>query len=151
MDPKDHVRESYNVVSYAYRADDAEDGEQGLWLEELASHLTSAAAILDLGGQLAGRGTVDVRVTRGNGDLSAMATSGRVHGDLAPVYSGGQRRSYPSPGPCVITRIGPSLQDGGYDAYASEYAAYVARREEGGVRRLGGTLQTRVNYQSCPN
>jgi len=49
MDPKDHVRESYNVVSYAYRADDAEDGEQGLWLEELASHLAPGAAVLDLG------------------------------------------------------------------------------------------------------
>jgi len=132
MDPKDHVREGYNVVSCAYRADDAEDGEHGLWLEELAFHLTSAGAILDLGGQLAGRGTVDVLVTRGNGGLSAMGASGRVHGDLAPVYSGGQRRSYPPPGPCVIAGIGMSpMQGGDYDAYTTDYAAYVARREDG--------------------
>jgi len=49
MDPEDHVREGYNVVSCAYRADDAEDGEHGLWLEELAYHLAPNAVILDLG------------------------------------------------------------------------------------------------------
>lgn len=49
MNPKDHVRDGYNVVSYAYRADDAADGEHGRWLEELASHLAPGAVILDLG------------------------------------------------------------------------------------------------------
>lgn len=49
LDPRDQVREGYDAVSYAYRADDAEDGDYQLWLEELAPHLQPRAHVLDLG------------------------------------------------------------------------------------------------------
>lgn len=49
MDPKDLVRTSYDLISETYRSDDAEDGEEGPWLEELAARLPLAAAVLDLG------------------------------------------------------------------------------------------------------
>lgn len=49
MDPKEMVRKGYDVVSYAYRADDAEDGAYGEWLDELFPHLRPGAMVLDLG------------------------------------------------------------------------------------------------------
>ena len=49
MDPKELVRSSYDVISEAYRADDADDGEEGPWLEELAALLPFSADVLDLG------------------------------------------------------------------------------------------------------
>jgi SAM-dependent methyltransferase len=49
MNPKEQVRRGYDIVSYAYRADDAEDGVYGEWLGELSPHLPAGARVLDLG------------------------------------------------------------------------------------------------------
>ena len=48
-DPKSIVRRGYDLVSRAYRADDADDGEYSEWLDELERRLAADAAVLDLG------------------------------------------------------------------------------------------------------
>lgn len=48
-DPKSIVRRGYDLVSLAYRADDAEDGAYGEWLHLLETRIEPGARILDLG------------------------------------------------------------------------------------------------------
>lgn len=48
-DPKAIVRRGYDLVSRAYRADDAEDGEYAEWLGLLEERIEPGAKILDLG------------------------------------------------------------------------------------------------------
>ena len=48
-DPKSIVRRGYDLVSLAYRADDAEDGTYREWLELLEDRIEPGASILDLG------------------------------------------------------------------------------------------------------
>jgi SAM-dependent methyltransferase len=48
-DPKALVRRGYDLVSRAYRADDAEDGVYGEWLELLEDRVEPGAPVLDLG------------------------------------------------------------------------------------------------------
>jgi SAM-dependent methyltransferase len=48
-DPKAIVRRGYDLLSRAYRADDAEDGAYGEWLDLLERRLEPGAAVLDLG------------------------------------------------------------------------------------------------------
>ena len=43
------VREGYDVLSYRYRADDADEGEYAPWLAALRERLPSGAAVLDVG------------------------------------------------------------------------------------------------------
>lgn len=48
-DPKGIVRRGYDLVSRAYRADDAGDGEHGPWMDLLEMRVREGAAVLDLG------------------------------------------------------------------------------------------------------
>lgn len=48
-DPKGIVRRGYDLVSRAYRADDAGDGEYGPWMDLLESRVREGGAVLDLG------------------------------------------------------------------------------------------------------
>ncbi len=48
-DPKSVVRRGYDLVSRAYRADDAEDGVYREWLDLLEQRIEPGAKILDLG------------------------------------------------------------------------------------------------------
>jgi SAM-dependent methyltransferase len=48
-DPKGIVRRGYDLVSRAYRADDASDGAYGEWIDLLEKRLPSGSAVLDLG------------------------------------------------------------------------------------------------------
>ncbi|HEY1644522.1 MAG TPA: methyltransferase domain-containing protein [Streptosporangiaceae bacterium] len=48
-DQSDLVRRGYDELSYRYRADDAEAGSYGPWLERLQSLIPPAARVLDLG------------------------------------------------------------------------------------------------------
>jgi SAM-dependent methyltransferase len=48
-DPKELVRRGYDVLSYRYRADDADDGNYRPWLAALCARLPAGAAVLDLG------------------------------------------------------------------------------------------------------
>ena len=48
-DPKSIVRHGYDLVSRAYRADDAEDGMYADWLDTLETRVAPGSRILDLG------------------------------------------------------------------------------------------------------
>lgn len=48
-DERDLVRRGYDVLSYHYRSDDAEDGQYGPWLADLHRRLPGSSAVLDLG------------------------------------------------------------------------------------------------------
>jgi SAM-dependent methyltransferase len=48
-DPKAIVRHGYDVVSRAYRADDAEEGVYADWLDMLETRVDPGSAVLDLG------------------------------------------------------------------------------------------------------
>lgn len=48
-DPKAIVRRGYDLVSWAYRADDADDGEYADWLDALEARVPSGSPVLDLG------------------------------------------------------------------------------------------------------
>lgn len=47
--PKSIVRRGYDLVSRVYRADDADDGEYGPWMDLLEMRVREGAAVLDLG------------------------------------------------------------------------------------------------------
>lgn len=46
---KDVVRAGYDAISHAYRADDADEGGYGPWIERLVEQLPARAEVLDLG------------------------------------------------------------------------------------------------------
>ena len=48
-DPKALVRRGYDLVSQAYRADHAREGEYGAWLDLLEARVPPPAKVLDLG------------------------------------------------------------------------------------------------------
>lgn len=48
-DPKSVVRRGYDLVSRAYRADDADEGEYGDWLDLLEERIETGSPVLDLG------------------------------------------------------------------------------------------------------
>lgn len=48
-DPKDIVRRGYDLVSWAYRPDDADDGRYGAWLDLLEERVVPGSPVLDLG------------------------------------------------------------------------------------------------------
>jgi len=48
-DPKGVVRRGYDLVSRAYRADDAAEGEYASWLDLVETRVSAGAPVLDLG------------------------------------------------------------------------------------------------------
>src|SRR2546422_2232683 len=48
-DPKDIVRHGYDLVSRAYRADDADDSQYAAWLKLVETRVAAGAPVLDLG------------------------------------------------------------------------------------------------------
>jgi SAM-dependent methyltransferase len=48
-DQREAVRRGYDVLSYRYRRDDADDGQYGAWLSDLLPRLRTPADVLDLG------------------------------------------------------------------------------------------------------
>jgi ubiquinone/menaquinone biosynthesis C-methylase UbiE len=48
-DPKSIVRHGYDLVSRAYRADDADDGIYAAWLDTLEMRVAPGSSVLDLG------------------------------------------------------------------------------------------------------
>jgi 2-polyprenyl-3-methyl-5-hydroxy-6-metoxy-1,4-benzoquinol methylase len=48
-DQRDVVRRGYDALSYHYRRDDAEDGQYGPWLADLAGRIPPSSAVLDVG------------------------------------------------------------------------------------------------------
>jgi SAM-dependent methyltransferase len=49
LDPKTTVRRGYDLVSRAYRADDADDGIYAEWLDLLEKRIDAGSSVLDLG------------------------------------------------------------------------------------------------------
>lgn len=60
-DPKSIVRHGYNLVSDAYRADDADDGMYAEWLDALEKRVAPGSSVLDLGAGAAFRSRDDSR------------------------------------------------------------------------------------------
>lgn len=48
-DPKEVVRRGYDVISYAYRGDNATDGDYRLWTTRFQRYLPRSGTVLDLG------------------------------------------------------------------------------------------------------
>jgi SAM-dependent methyltransferase len=63
-DPKEVVRRGYDAVSYAYRSDDAADGNYGRWVSRFQGYLPGAGSVLDLG---CGAGIPVCRILAGAG------------------------------------------------------------------------------------
>jgi len=75
MEPKDIVRAGYDMVSFAYRANDDFDEQREAWLTELAERIPPRARVLDLGcgcGIPAARWLVDHGFEVSGVDLSAV-------------------------------------------------------------------------------
>jgi SAM-dependent methyltransferase len=85
LDPKAIVRDGYDRVSYAYRADDASDEPYRSWLRPLDAELTPGAPVLDLG---CGCGVPATRIL-----AERYAVTGA---DLSPVQIARARTLVPS-------------------------------------------------------
>lgn len=48
-DPKELVRRGYDAISYAYRSDDAADGNYRRWIDQFQRYLPDPGTVLDLG------------------------------------------------------------------------------------------------------
>jgi SAM-dependent methyltransferase len=120
VNPKDLVRDGYDTVSETYRADDAGDGQEGPWLEELASLLPQAAAVLDLG---CGNGVPAARWLTARGY--------RVTGvDISPVQIERARRLVPDATFLCADFTALDLPAGAFDAVVSFYAIIHVPLEE---------------------
>ena len=110
-DPKSIVRRGYDLVSRAYRADDADDGEYRPWLDLLESRLREGAAVLDLG---CGCG---VPVAR------RLARRYAVTGvDLSPVQIARARELVPSATFICADMTALTYTDASFDAITCLYA-----------------------------
>ena len=49
VDPKEVVRRGYDAISYAYRSDDAADGNYRRWISQFQRYLPNSGTVLDLG------------------------------------------------------------------------------------------------------
>lgn len=83
-DPKAIVRRGYDLVSRAYRADDADDGEYAAWLDLLEERIEPGARILDLG---CGCGVPVARGLAGRYEVTGV--------DLSPVQIARARELVP--------------------------------------------------------
>jgi SAM-dependent methyltransferase len=142
-DPKAIVRRGYDLISRAYRADDAEDGAYGEWLDLLERRLEPGVAVLDLG--------------CGNGIPVARRLARRyaVTGvDLSPVQVARARTLVPEATfLCAdMTRI--EFLDASFDAVACLYALIhlpleeqpVVLRSVHGWLRPGGLFVATVGH-----
>jgi ubiquinone/menaquinone biosynthesis C-methylase UbiE len=100
------------VISEAYRSDTAEDGAEGLWLEELSTLISPGGRILDLG---CGNGIPAARWLAAHGhDVTGI--------DISPVQIARARRLVPNATfQCAdITRV--AFPDNSFDAIVSFFA-----------------------------
>jgi SAM-dependent methyltransferase len=82
----ERVRRGYDALSYAYRADDADEGRYKPWLDQLRARLAPGSAVLDLG---CGNGVPVARALAGAGH--------RVTGlDISDVQVSRARRLVPA-------------------------------------------------------
>jgi SAM-dependent methyltransferase len=143
-DLSERVRRGYDVLSYRYRADDADEGRYAPWIADLLAGLPARASVLDIG---CGCG---VPVAR-----SVAAAGHRVTGvDISDVQIERARRLVPSgtflradAGDLTSEAFGP----GSFDAVVSLYAlihmpldlqAPLLRRIAGWLRPSGLLLVT---------
>jgi SAM-dependent methyltransferase len=111
-DQADLVRAGYDALSYRYRADDAEPGEYGPWVERLLRLLPPAADVLDLG---CGCG---VPVARMLADAGHHVTGV----DLSGVQVGRARALVPAATFIEADATEAEFGDNSFDAIVSLYA-----------------------------
>ncbi|MBV9279676.1 MAG: class I SAM-dependent methyltransferase [Chloroflexi bacterium] len=112
MNPKERVRDGFDAVSYVYRADDADDGPYGVWLEELAPRLPRGGSVLDLG---CGCGVPAARWLVRHGYMVTGI-------DLSPVQIERARRLVPDADFRCADITAVDFPDGTFDAVVSFYA-----------------------------
>lgn len=118
-DPKALVRRGYDLVSRAYRPDDADEGQYAPWLDLLEQRVAAGAAILDLG---CGNGIpVDRRLAE------RYAVTGV---DLSPVQVDRARALVPAATFICADMTRVQFPDATFDAVACFYALIHVPLEE---------------------
>lgn len=119
-DPKEIVRTGYDVLSYRYRADEADAGQYGPWLRRLVELLPAGGRVLDLG---CGCG---VPVAR---DLTAAGCA--VTGvDLSAVQIARARRLVPAATFLQADAVTASFDAASFDAVVCLYALIHVPQDE---------------------
>lgn len=124
-DPKAIVRHGYDLVSRAYRADDAAEGQYAEWLDLLEARLPPPAKILDLG---CGCGVPVARRLSPRYEVTGV--------DLSPVQIERARALVPTATFRCADMTAIELSDAGFDAIVCLYAIiHVPLAEQPGFLR----------------
>lgn len=110
-DPKSFVRRGYDILSRAYRADDAPEGEYAGWLDQLDSRLAPGSRVLDLG---CGCGIPVARRLARRYDVTGV--------DISPVQIARARELVPDATFVCADMTALRLEDASFDAIVSFYA-----------------------------
>lgn len=144
-DPKSIVRDGYDRVSRAYRADDAEDGKYGEWVELLERRVRPGSRILDLG---CGCGLPVARRLAAHYEVTGI--------DISPVQVARARELVPAATFICADMTSLQFQDESFAAVVCLYALIHLPLEEQpvllrGIQRWlqpGGVLLATVGHQA---
>jgi len=144
-DPKTVVRHGYDLVSRAYRSDDATDGEYAEWIEQLESRLRPRSRILDLG---CGCGIPLARQLAPNYDVTGI--------DISPVQIARARKLVPGATFVCADMTMTKFGDATFDAIACLYSLIhlpldeqpVLLRSISAWLRPGGVLIATVGHHA---
>jgi SAM-dependent methyltransferase len=144
-DPKSIVRRGYDLVSRAYRADDATEGEYADWLEQLESRLAPGSRVLDLG---CGCGIPAARRLARHYDVTGV--------DISPVQIARARELVPHARFVCADMTTMQFDDASFHAIACLYALIhlplaeqpVLLQKIGAWLRPGGVLIATVGHRA---
>jgi len=140
-DPKALVRRGYDLVSRAYRADDAAEGEYAEWLDLLEARVTPPAKVLDLG---CGCGVPVARRLAPRYEVTGV--------DLSPVQIERARALVPTATFRCADMTAMELPDASFDAIVCLYALiHVPLGEQPGLLgNIGRWLRPGGLLIACP-
>lgn len=131
-DPKAFVRRGYDILSRAYRKDDAPEGEYAGWLDQLESRLAPGSRVLDLG---CGCGIPVARRLARRYDVTGV--------DISPVQIARARELVPGPKFICADMTELRFEDESFDAIVSFYSLiHLPIAEQSALlRRIGAWLR----------